>query len=121
MLNSVDILCGSYDVERGHPMERVEVAGLAGRFVIEDIFREATLYPAGNLEKTVLSNPVFGGMRDFDDTFRNRLTRFVEQLNAGDAPEEIDGSGEEGLAAQRVLAAAVRSIETGETVNVDGV
>jgi len=115
---AVGHLCGSYDIERGHPMERVELAGEKGRFVIEDIFREATLYPAGNLEKTVYSNPVFGGMRDFDDTFRNRLGRFVEQLNAGASPEEIDGSGADGLAAQKVLAAAIKSIETESVVNV---
>lgn len=118
---AVGHLCGSYDIERGHPMERVEVAGLKGRFVIEDMFREVTLYPAGNLEKTVMSNPIFGGMRDFEDTFRNRLGRFVEQLNEGARPEEIDGSGEEGLAAQRVLAAAVESIQTGQVVPVKGV
>jgi len=118
---AVGHLCGSYDIERGHPMERVEVAGLSGRFVIEDIFREATLYPAGNLEKTVYTNPVFGGMGNFDDTFRNRLTRFVEQLNEGAKPDEIDGSGEEGLSAQRVLAAAIRSIETETVVCVEGV
>ena len=30
-------LTGSYDIERGHPMERCEVAGTGGRFVIDDI------------------------------------------------------------------------------------
>jgi len=112
---AVGHLCGSYDIERGHPMERVELAGVKGRLVLEDMFREVTLYPAGSLEKTVYSNPLFGGLRDFDDTFRNRLTRFVEQLNEGASPAEIDGSGADGLAAQRVLAAAIRSIE-GNTV-----
>lgn len=116
---AVGHLCGSYDIERGHPMERTEVAGTKGRFVIEDMFREVTLYPAGNLERTVYSNPLFGGMRDFDDTFRNRLGRFVEQLNAGAKPDEIDGSGADGLAAQRVLAAAIKSIETEAVVRVE--
>lgn len=111
-------ISGSYDIERGHPMERCEVAGIKGRFVIEDMFREATLYPAGNLEKTVYSNPIFGGMRDFSDTFRNRLNRFVEQLNEGAKPEEIDGSGADGLAAQKVLAAAIVSIETESVVHI---
>ncbi len=115
---AVGHLCGSYDIERGHPMERVELAGVKGRFVIEDMFRETTLYPAGNLEKTVYSNPLFGGMRDFDDTFRNRLTRFVEQLNEGTPPDEIDGTGADGLAAQKVLAAAIRSIENGTVERV---
>lgn len=112
---AVGHLCGSYDIERGHPMERVEVAGVDGRFVLEDMFREVTLYPAGNLQKTVYTNPLFGGMRDFDDTFRNRLAKFVEQVNGGVAPEEIDGSGADGLAAQEVLAAAIESVKK-ETV-----
>ncbi len=111
-------LSGSYDIERGHPMERTEVAGVKGRFVIEDMFREVTLYPAGNLEKTVYSNPLFGGMRDFEDTFRNRLGRFVEQMNEGVKPEEVDGSGADALAAQKVLAAAIESIQTESVVYV---
>ncbi len=108
----VGSLTGSYDIERGHPMERCEVAGTGGRFVLEDMFRELTLYPAGNLEKTVYTNPIFGGMRDFNDTFRNRLHRFFEQLTDGCKPEEIDGSGADGLAAQKVLATAIESLET---------
>ena len=112
-------LTGSYDIERGHPMERCELAGVKGRFVLEDMFRELTLYPAGDLQKTVHTNPTFGGMRDFNDTFRDRLTRFVEQLNEGAAPDQIDGSGADGLAAQKVLAAAIRSVETQAIVYLD--
>jgi predicted dehydrogenase len=111
----VGTLTGSYDIERGHPMERCEVAGTKGRFVLEDMYREVTLYPAGDLVKSVYTNPVFGGMRDFEDTFRNRIHRFLEQLSEGASPEEIDGSGAEGLAAQKVLAAAIESLES-ETV-----
>ncbi|MFN8469843.1 MAG: Gfo/Idh/MocA family oxidoreductase [Caldilineaceae bacterium] len=107
----VGTLTGSYDIERGHPMERCEVAGTGGRFVIDDMYREVTLYPAGNLEKTVYTNPLFGGMRDFEDTFRNRQQAFFEQVAAGVAPEEIDGAGADGLAAQKVLAAAIESLE----------
>ncbi|MDQ3249459.1 MAG: Gfo/Idh/MocA family oxidoreductase [Chloroflexota bacterium] len=112
---AVGTLTGSYDIERGHPMERCEVAGVKGRFVIEDMYRELTLYPAGNLEKTVYSNPLFGGMRGFDDTFRNRIHRFLEQVGEGVAPDQIDGSAAEGLAAQQVIAAAIESMEQ-ETV-----
>lgn len=116
---AVGHLSGSYDIERGHPMERTEVAGTKGRFVIDDIFREVTLFPAGDLQKTVYTNPVFGGMRDFDDTFRNRLGRFVEELNEGIGPDQVDGSGADGLAAQRVLAAAIRSVETQSVVAIE--
>ena len=111
-------LTGSYDIERGHPMERCEVAGTGGRFVLDDMWREATLYPAGNLEKTVYTNPVFGGFRDFEDTFRDRIHTFLEQVTAGVDPEAIDGSGADGLAAQKVLKAAIESLET-ETVVQD--
>ncbi len=111
----VGSLTGSYDIERGHPMERCEVAGTKGRFVIEDMFREVTLYPAGDLEKIVYTNPLFGGMKDFVDTFRNRIHRFLEQVSEGVDPSDIDGSGADGLAAQKVLAAAIESLEN-ETI-----
>jgi predicted dehydrogenase len=109
-------LTGSYEIERGHPMERCEVAGTGGRFVIEDMYREVTLYPAGNLVKQVYSNPVFGGMGGFEDTFRNRINRFVEQLIEGAKPDEIDGTGADGLAVQTVLQAAIESLENGTIV-----
>lgn len=111
-------LTSSYDIERGHPMERCEVAGLKGRFVLEDMWREATLYPAGDLAKTVYTNPVFGGYRDFNDTFAERIHCFVKQVSEGARPEEIDGSGADGLAAQKVIAAAIQSLETGQVVEV---
>ncbi len=111
-------LTGSYDIERGHPMERCEVAGTDGRFVIDDMWREATLYPAGNPEKIVYTNPVFGGFRGFDDTFRDRLHCFLEQVSAGVAPDAINGSGADGLAAQKVLQAAIESLETGAVVSL---
>lgn len=112
---AVGSLTGSYDIARGHPMERCEVAGLNGRFVVEDMWREATLYPADSWDKTVYTNPVFGGIRDFEDTFRNRIHKFAQQLTDGAAPEEIDGSGADGLAAQKIIAGAIESLET-ETV-----
>ncbi len=112
---AVGTLTGSYDIERGHPMERCEVAGTKGRFVIDDMYREATLYPAGNLEKTVYTNPLFGGFREFSDTFRDRIHRFLEQVGAGVTPAQLDGSAAEGLAAQKVIAAAIESMEN-ETV-----
>ncbi len=113
-------LTGSYDIERGHPMERCEVAGTGGRFVLEDMFHRLTLYPAGTMEKRVIENTVFGDIKEkvFADTFRNRIFRFDEQVDQGCAPEEIDGSGEDGLAAQRVLAAAIISVEENRVVSI---
>ena len=56
---AVGNLTASYDIERGHPMERCEVGGTEGRFVLDDMWREATLYPAGELVKQVYTDPVF--------------------------------------------------------------
>ena len=113
-------LTGSYDIERGHPMERCEVAGTGGRFVLDDMMSRLTLYPAGNPETTVISNTPFGDIPEkvFEDTFRNRIHRFVDQVVAGDRPEDIEGSGAEALAAQRVLAAAIQSVQENSVVDV---
>lgn len=111
----VGSLTGSYDIERGHPMERCEVAGTGGRFVLEDMWHELTLYPAGKLKKTVYTDPAFGGFGDFIDTFRDRIDTFLREVGTGVAPEDIDGSAEDALAAQKVIAAAIESLDT-ETV-----
>lgn len=113
-------LTGSYDIERGHPMERCEVAGVNGRFVLEDMMHQLTLYPAGSSEKTVISNTPFGDVpeKTFDDTFRNRIHRFLDQIGDGAVPETIEGSGAEALAAQRVLAAAITSVEENRVVDL---
>jgi predicted dehydrogenase len=111
-------LTSSYDLARGHPMERCEVAGVKGRFVLEDMWRDVTLYPADDLTKLVYTNPVFGGYRDFNDTFRDRIHCFLEQVSGGASPEEIDGSGADGLAAQKVIEAGIESLNTGRIVPV---
>jgi len=111
-------LTGSYDIARGHPMERCEVAGSGARFVLEDMWREVTLYPADSWDKTVYTNPVFGGYRDFGDTFSARIHKFIEQVANGVDPSEIDGSGLDGLKAQTVIHAAIESLETRRVVEI---
>lgn len=110
---AVGTLTGSYDIQRGHPMERCEVAGLKGRLVLEDMWRELTLYPAGQSVKRVYTDPTFGGFGErggFENTFRCRIETFLEQIEQGVPPERIDGSGADGLAAQEVLDAAIQSV-----------
>jgi predicted dehydrogenase len=118
---AVGHLTSSYDIERGHPMERCEVAGTKGRLVFEDMWREATLYPAGNPLKEVYTNPIFGGFESFFDTFADRIATFVNQVDAGVKIEDIDGSGEQGFEASRVIHAAIKSLQTGLSVKVGSV
>ncbi len=115
---AVGHLTSSYDIERGHPMERCEVAGVKGRMIVDDMWREATLYPAGDPIKQVYTNPVFGGYSNFDDTFRERIHCFLQQVSDGVSPDEIDGSGEDGLRAQKVIEAGIESLESGLVVEV---
>jgi len=115
---AVGHLTGSYDIVRGHPMERAEVAGTRGRLLLVDMFKELTFYPHGSDAKTVITNPTIGGMAGFPDTFARRIHRFLEQVSAGADPAEIEGSGRDGLAAQIIIQAAIASVETGKPVKV---
>ncbi|MDF2686516.1 MAG: oxidoreductase domain protein [Clostridia bacterium] len=111
-------LTSSYDIERGHPMERCEVAGTMGRMLIEDMWRESTLFPRGDMVKEVYTNPVFGGYEGFFDTFKARITAIVNQIDNGAIPDEIDGKGSDGLEASRVIHAAIESLKTGKPICV---
>ncbi len=111
-------LTGSYDMSGHHPIERCEVAGTEGRFVIENVFESLSFLPRRRPERVVYPNNIFGGVGSFRDTFRNRINRFVEQVDSGAKPEEIEASGADGLAAQTIIEAAIRSHETGEVVRL---
>ena len=110
---AVGHITSSYDIKRGHPMERCEVAGMNGRLLVEDMWREATLYPADSWIKRVYTNPVFGGYGQFYDTFADRISCFVSEVKEGVKPEDIDGSGRDGLEASRVIHTAIESIKRG--------
>jgi predicted dehydrogenase len=110
---AVGHLTSSYDIARAHSVERCEVAGSKGRFLVEEMWQRATLFPADSMEQRVVANPVFGGYSNFDDTFRARLHRFIEQIAAGVTPDQVDGSGTDGLEAQRVIHAAIKSLDEG--------
>lgn len=110
---AVGHITSSYDIKRGHPMERCEVAGVNGRLLVEDMWREATLFPADSWIKEQYTNPVFGGYGSFYDTFADRIASFARQVAAGVKPDEIDGSGRDGLEASRVIHAAIESIKRG--------
>jgi len=111
-------LTGSYDMTTRHPIERCEVAGTKGRFVLDNVYEQLTFYPHDSAETTVIRNSIMGGVASFNETFRNRIHRFLEQVDQKTPRDQIEGSGEEGLAAQEVIEAAIRSFETGTVVEV---
>lgn len=110
---AVGHLTGSYDMSMRHPIEYCEVAGNEGRLVIDNVYENMTYYPHQSDELMVVRNPLFGGMQGFDDTFAHRINRFIEQIKVGDAPDAIDASGADALAAQEVIEAAIVSHQSG--------
>ncbi len=113
---AVGHLTSSYDIARAHSVERCEVAGINGRIVVDEMWQQASLFPAQSAERRVYSNPVFGGYRDFEDTFQERLHCFLQQIHDGVRPSDINGSGQEGLDAQIVIQAAITSLDQGNRV-----
>jgi predicted dehydrogenase len=111
-------LTGSYDAAPRHNLERCEVMGTEGRFVLNNCFEELTLYPRRADELTVVRNSIMGGVTGFQATFKNRIHRWLEQVSAGASREEIEASGEDGLAVQEIIEAAIRSIESGSVEEV---
>lgn len=112
---AVGHLTGSTDASWHHPIERCEVMGTGGRGVIENVYQRLEWMPRGDKQKSVWENNIMGGLSGFDDTIKRRVGRFIEQVTAG---EPLDASGEEGLAAQEVIEAAIASHERGAIVEV---
>jgi len=111
-------LTGSYDAAPKHNLERCEVLGTEGRFVLDNCFVELTFYPRRGDELTVVRNSIMGGVTGFNDTFKWRIHRWLEQVSQGTPRDQIDASGEDGLAVQEVIEAAIRSIENGSVEEV---
>lgn len=111
-------LTASRDMATRHPLARCEVAGTTARLVIDNIYEEIALYPHAGEEKTIITNSIFGGLGGCEDTHRCRLERLLQQLEAGAAPDEIEGSGAEALLAHLAVEAARMSLESGEVVGV---
>jgi predicted dehydrogenase len=111
-------LTGSYDTNPAHNLERCELMGTEGRFVLENLFEELTFYPRRGTELTVLKNSIMGGMTGFGQTFDRRIDRWITQLNAGAKPEEIEASGRDGLAVQEIIEAAITSWQENSVVEL---
>lgn len=111
-------LTGSYDTNPRHNLERCEVMGTAGRFVLDNLYQELTLYPRQSDELTVVRNSIMGGLSGFDATFTNRINRWIEQVDDGAPRDEIEASGREGLAVQEIIEAAIRSHHSGQAEEV---
>ncbi|MDI6827917.1 MAG: Gfo/Idh/MocA family oxidoreductase [Armatimonadota bacterium] len=112
----VGCLTGSYDAGGSYGLERCEIIGSKGRFVLEDACEHLTFYPRDSIEYETYS--YLGGMRSFSETFKSRISRWVDQLEAKTPYDQIDGSGEDALKAQLIIEAAIKSWETHSIVDL---
>ncbi len=111
-------LTGSYDTNPAHNLERAEVMGTDGRFVLENLYEELTFYPRHSMELTVMKNSIMGGMTSFGQTFDKRIARWLEQLDAKVPYDEIEANGDDGLAVQEIIEAAKTSWEENRVVTL---
>jgi len=95
--------------------------GTKGRFVLDNLYQELTLYPKDSDELTVIRNSIMGGLSGFSATFTNRIHRWLEQVSAEVPDEELEASGREGLAVQEIIEAAIRSFESGQAEPVPAI
>jgi len=109
-------LVGSYDAGASYGLERCEVVGSKGRFVIEDACEQLAFYPRHSIETENYN--YLGGMRSFNETFKSRINSFVDQLLSGVSYDQVNGSGEDALKAQFIIEAAIESWQTGTIVEV---
>ncbi|BCX03335.1 MAG: oxidoreductase [Candidatus Roseilinea sp.] len=109
-------LTGSYDAGGGYGLEFCDVAGSKGRFLLEEACERLTFFRRDSIETE--SYQYLGGMRAFPETFKSRINAWIDQLEAKTPCDQIDGSGEDALKAQKIIEAAIRSFETRTVVDL---
>jgi predicted dehydrogenase len=112
-------LSGSYD--GGGLVERCEVGGTNGRFIIEGVYEELHYHARRGGGHEVMKNPppgAEGHVPGFDATFRNRIHYWLQQLTDKVPFEQIEASGEHGLRVQEIIEAAIRSHQTKTVVTL---
>ena len=107
-------LTGSYDAGGSFGLECCDVAGSEGRFVLDDACERLTFFSRRTIETE--SHQYLGGMQSFGETFKSRISCWVDQLVNKVPHEKIDASGEEALKAQKIIEAAIKSFETSSIV-----
>jgi predicted dehydrogenase len=109
-------LTGSYDAGGSYGLETLEVVGSDARFVLRDACEHLEFYP--RFSNDVETYDYMGGMMKFGETFKTRITRWIEQNVQQVTPEEIDASGADALKVQTIIEAAIESWDTGKVVDL---
>ena len=112
-------LRGSYDGDfpsGSFGIENLEIVGSKGRIVIENACESLCYFPRRS--KSMEKFDCYGGMNHFQETFKSRIEAWVQDNINQVLPAEVNGSGQEGLAAQETIEAAIKSFETDTVVQL---
>ena len=112
-------LRGSYDGDfpsGSFGIENLEIVGSKGRIVIENACESLCYFPRGS--KSMEKFDCYGGMNHFQETFQSRIEAWVQDNINQVLPAEVNGSGQEGLAAQETIEAAIKSFETDTVIEL---
>jgi len=111
----VGSLLGSWDGSYGNPgAQIIEVAGLRGRVVVEDVVGSVRLFTHPDQLYSEWRPGIFdSGHRDFWRTIDRHLHAFVDSIIAGREPPV---TGRDGLRALELTFAAIDSYERGRTI-----
>jgi predicted dehydrogenase len=109
-------LTGSYDAGGSYGLETLEVVGSEGRFVLLEACEHLTYYP--RFSKQTETYDYLGGMMNFSETFKSRITKWIDQNVAGDDPTQIDASGAAALHVQHIIESIIQSWETGTVITL---
>ena len=112
-------LRGSYDGDfpsGSFGIENLEIVGSKGRIVIENACESLCYFPRGS--RSMEKFDCYGGMNHFQETFKSRIEAWVQDNINQVLPAEVNGSGQEGLAAQEAIEAAIKSFETNTVVEL---
>ena len=112
-------LRGSYDGDfpsGSFGIENLEIVGSKGRIVIENACESLCYFPRRS--KSMEKFDCYGGMNHFQETFKSRIEAWVQDNINKVLPAEVNGSGQEGLAAQETIEAAIKSFETDTVVEL---
>jgi len=60
-----------------------------------------------------------GGMLHFNETFKSRISEWVQDNLNDVAPENVNGSGRDGLQVQTIIEAAIKSWETQSIITLE--
>jgi predicted dehydrogenase len=100
-------LTGSYDAGGSYGLERLEVVGSEGRFVLIDACEHLTFYPRRSQETETYD--YVGGMMSFGETFGSRIGAWIQDNLNDTPPDQIDASGAAALHVQTIIEGIITS------------